>query len=164
MKVVLGPGTFINEAAGEIDEQLATQRPSRAEARPRRPPAWSKRRPCARGLGAARARALGRQAHKIWIGRFQESLVALALQYGLTSRPSIEDPQFVSALVFARDKPAGTPRAALRLPVPGAQHGARVGAHEVRALAGAARPHDRARASGRRDAAVAAGKRRELLR
>jgi len=118
VKVVLGPGTFVNEAAGEIDEQLA-HRTKRAQTQATRAAHVVESAALARGVGAARARALGRQAHKIWMGRFQEGLVALALQYGLTSRPSIQDPEFVSALVFARDKPAGTPRARFAYLFPG---------------------------------------------
>src|SRR6202034_77398 len=41
---------------------------------------------------------------------FQESLVTLALEYGLTSRPSLENHEFVTSLVFDASKPAGTPK------------------------------------------------------
>jgi hydrophobe/amphiphile efflux-3 (HAE3) family protein len=109
VKVVFGPGTFINEAAEEIDQRLAKETAT-AETQAAQAARVVKRAALARGLGAGRAEALAQQAHKIWMGRFQESLVSFALLYGLTSRPSMQDPQFVSALVFARDKPAGTPR------------------------------------------------------
>ena len=36
--------------------------------------------------------------------------MTLALEYGLTARPSIEDANFVSTLVFDSTKPAGTPK------------------------------------------------------
>ncbi len=42
--------------------------------------------------------------------RFQEGLAKLALQYHLTTRPSLDDPSFVSTLVFDPAKPAGTPK------------------------------------------------------
>ena len=42
--------------------------------------------------------------------RFQEGLVTLALEYGLTSRPSLENHEFVTSLVFDSSKPAGTPK------------------------------------------------------
>ena len=99
VKVVFGPGTFVNEAALEIDEQLAAQT-KRAEAEAARAAAVVTRAARRRGLSSPQARSLGEQAHKIWIARFQESLVSLALRYGLTSRPSLEDRGFVSALVF----------------------------------------------------------------
>ena len=64
----------------------------------------------ARGLTASKARALGLQASKLTTGRFQESLATIALQYGLTSQPSLNDPNFVSTLVFDSSKPVGTPK------------------------------------------------------
>jgi hypothetical protein len=110
VKVVFGPGTFINEAALEIDQQLHTQT-TQAQAQAAQAEAVVTRAALARGLPAARAHALGAQARKIWTGRFEETLAALALQYGLSSTPSIENANFVSALVFDPSKPAGTPRA-----------------------------------------------------
>ena len=118
IKVVFGPGTFVNEATEVIDEQLASQTKS-AEAQAAQAAHVVSQAALARGLGAARAHALGRQAQKIWMTRFQEGLVTLALQYGLTAKPSLQDPNFVSTLVFAPDKPAGTPRARLAYLFPG---------------------------------------------
>ncbi len=109
VKVVFGPGTFVNEAADQIDEQLGAET-SQAEAQAKQAEKVVSRAALARGLSSAQARSLGRQASKVTIGRFQENLVTLALQYGLTARPSIEDPNFVSTLVFDSSKPAGTPK------------------------------------------------------
>ncbi|HUH80759.1 MAG TPA: MMPL family transporter, partial [Solirubrobacteraceae bacterium] len=118
IKVVFGPGTFVNEAAEVIDQQLASQTKS-AEAQAAQAARVVSRAALTRGLGRARARALARQAHKIWMARFQEGLVTLALQYGLTGKPSLQDTNFISTLVFAPDKPAGTPRAKLAYLFPG---------------------------------------------
>jgi uncharacterized protein len=109
VKVVFGPGTFINEAANQIDEQLATQT-KQAAAQAKQAQRAVSRAALARGLPAAEAQALGKQASKITTARFQESLATLALQYGLTSQPSLNDPNFVSTLVFDSSKPAGTPK------------------------------------------------------
>ena len=109
VKVVFGPGTFINEAAEQIDEQLASES-RQAEAQAKQAEQVVYRAALARRLPAAQARTLGQQASKVTIGRFQESVAKLALEYGLTSRPSIENPEFVSALVFDSSKPAGTPK------------------------------------------------------
>jgi hydrophobe/amphiphile efflux-3 (HAE3) family protein len=109
VKVVFGPGTFINEAADQLDEQLAAQsQQAKAQAKQAEHVVAAAAR--ARGFSAARAGALGRQASKLTIGRFQESLVKLALQYGLTSQPSIDNASFVSSVVFDSSKPAGTPK------------------------------------------------------
>ncbi len=118
IKVVFGPGTFVNEATEVIDEQLASQTKS-AEAQAAEAAHVVSQAALARGLGAARAAELGRQARQIWMARFQEGIVTLALQYGLTSKPSLQDTNFVSSLVFAPEKPAGTPRAKLAYLFPG---------------------------------------------
>jgi uncharacterized protein len=109
VKAVIGPGTFIQEAAEQIDGQLTAQT-ERAEAQARQAQHAVTRAALARGLSAAEAEALGKQASSITMTRFQESVATLALQYGLTSKPSLEDPEFVSTLVFDSAKPAGTPK------------------------------------------------------
>ena len=109
VKVVLGPGTFVNEAAERIDEQLSVQR-RQAEAQARAAQRVITAQALAHGHSAAEARALGRQASSIMMARFEEGIATLALQYGLTSKPSLDDPEFVSTLVFDSSKPAGTPK------------------------------------------------------
>jgi predicted RND superfamily exporter protein len=110
VKVVFGPGTFVNEAANQIDEQLAAQA-AQAQAEAGQAERVVQRAALARGASASEARALGRQAARITTARFQESIATIALQYGLTGRPSLSDTNFVSTLVFDSSKPAGTPKA-----------------------------------------------------
>jgi len=110
VKVVFGPGTFINEAAEQIDEQLSTQT-KQAEAEAKQAEEVVRKAALARGESAEAAEKLAEQASSITLARFKEGLATLALQYGLTARPSLDDPSFVSALVFDSDKPAGTPKA-----------------------------------------------------
>ena len=109
VKVVLGPGTFVNEAAEQIDEQLTSQT-KQAEAQAHAAQLVVTRAALAQGHTAAEARTLGTQASSITMKRFQEGIATLALQYGLTSKPSLDDPEFVSTLVFDSSKPAGTPK------------------------------------------------------
>jgi hypothetical protein len=109
VKVVFGPGTFINEAANQIDEQLALQT-KQAQTQAKQAERVVQRQALRRGLGESEAQALGRQAAKITTARFQEGLVTLALQYGLTSRPSLDNHDFATSLVFDSTKPAGTPK------------------------------------------------------
>lgn len=109
VKVVFGPGTFINEAAEQIDQQLAA-RTVAAKAQAAQAQRVVQAAALARGLGHAQALVLGERASRITLARFQEELVTLALQYGLTGRPSIDEPNFVSTLVFDPAKPAGTPK------------------------------------------------------
>jgi hydrophobe/amphiphile efflux-3 (HAE3) family protein len=109
VKVVFGPGTFINESADRIDEQLTVQT-LQAEAQAKQAERVVRKAALARGRSPQEALVLGREASKITIGSFQKSLVTLALKYGLTERPSIDDANFVSDLVFDSSKPAGTPK------------------------------------------------------
>ncbi|HWX75191.1 MAG TPA: MMPL family transporter, partial [Solirubrobacteraceae bacterium] len=109
VKVVLGPGTFVNEAATQIDEQLATSA-AQAQAQAKQAERVVRAAALARGLSASEAAALGHQAATLTTGRFEEGLATIALQYGLTGRPSISDPNFVSTLVFDSSRPAGTPK------------------------------------------------------
>lgn len=98
-KVVVGPGTFINEAALEIDrgllarEREATRRAATAERVVRT-------RALARGLSRAEANALGRQAREVDVRTFEAEVATLAVRYGISSPPSLSDPEFVSTLVF----------------------------------------------------------------
>ena len=109
VKVVLGPGTFVNEAATRIDEELQAAT-AQAQAQARQAESVVRGAALARGLPAAQAHALASQAARLELGRFEESLATIALQYGLTERPSITDRNFVATLVFNSSKPAGTPK------------------------------------------------------
>jgi uncharacterized protein len=110
VKVVFGPGTFINESAERIDE-LLTAETKQAEAEAKQAETVVRKAALVRGASVEEADKLGKQASSITLGRFKESLATLALQYGLTARPSLEDESFVSTLVFDPTKPAGTPKA-----------------------------------------------------
>jgi hydrophobe/amphiphile efflux-3 (HAE3) family protein len=109
IKVVLGPGTFVNEAAEQIDEQLTNQT-KQAEAQAQAAQRVVTQAALVQGHSTAEAHTLGAQASSITMKRFQEGIATLALQYGLTSKPSLDDPGFVSTLVFDSSKPAGTPK------------------------------------------------------
>ncbi len=109
VKVVFGPGTFINEAAEVGNEQL-TAETKQAEAEAKQAERVVSKAALAHGESAEEARKLGKQASSITLARFKEGLATLALQYGLTARPSLDDPSFVSTLVFDPTKPAGTPK------------------------------------------------------
>jgi uncharacterized protein len=109
VKVVFGPGTFLNEAAEQIDKQLSSAS-SNANAQANHAEKLVLHAALARGLPAAQAHALASQARKVSLAGFQSSLVTLAFEYGLTQAPSIEDANFVSNVVFDSTKPAGTPK------------------------------------------------------
>jgi predicted RND superfamily exporter protein len=110
VKAVIGPGTFINEAASELDTQLQN-RNKQARRAARQAEGIVRREALARGLSAAEATKLGQQASKITLTRYTEEVFSLGVQYGLRNVPSVTDPAFVSQVVFdATLKTPGTPK------------------------------------------------------
>jgi hypothetical protein len=110
IKAVIGPGTFINEAATELDTQLQN-RNQQARRAAQQAEGIVRREALARGLSAAEAAKLGQQASKITLTRYTEEVLSLGIRYGLRSVPSVTDPAFVSDVVFdASVKTPGTPK------------------------------------------------------
>ena len=109
VKVVFGPGTFVNEATRQLGAGFArrlqeTRRRSDAAAAAARRAARRER------LGAAQTAQRVRAARAAVAAEFQAEVVRLAVRYGLRSIPRLDDPSFVSTLVFDPAKPAGTPK------------------------------------------------------
>jgi uncharacterized protein len=109
VKVVFGPGTFLTEAALQIDNTLAS-RSAQAEAEAKQAQSTIYRRALARGLSAQRAGVLGTEARKATMAGFAAEISALAIRYGLSKPPTLGDREFVSKIVFEAAKPAGTPK------------------------------------------------------
>jgi hydrophobe/amphiphile efflux-3 (HAE3) family protein len=109
VKVVFGPGTFINEAALQIDNTLAA-RGAQAEAEAKQAQTTVYRRALASGLGAQEATSLAGQARKATMAGFAAEISALAIRYGLNSAPTLGNHEFVSKIVFDPSKPSGTPK------------------------------------------------------
>ncbi len=109
VKVVFGPGTFITEAANQINERLAKES-QHANAQAKRAEHTIAGAALAKGHSAAYAHELGLQARKLTLAEFRARLVEMALERGLTSKPSIDDASFVSSVVFDSSKRAGTPK------------------------------------------------------
>src|SRR5947209_8213690 len=110
VQVVYGPGTFINESVRQITDQLTRQ--TQAQTAQAQTAAQATYR-LARGRGRtpAQARRLAGQAQQLVMAQFTRNVLQLALRYGITSVPRINDPDFVSELVFDATKPVGTPKA-----------------------------------------------------
>ncbi len=110
VKVVIGPGTFVNEAVKQIDEQLSAQS-AQAETRARQAEQAIRRAALAQGRSAAEARKLGEEASKSTLERYVQEIALLGTEYGLTAPPSLNSPSFVSTLVFDNvAKIPGTPK------------------------------------------------------
>jgi hydrophobe/amphiphile efflux-3 (HAE3) family protein len=112
VQVVYGPGTFINAAAGEINDQIQVQMRTKA-AEAARAARAARRVARAQGKSAAEQKRLGESARQLVYAQFIRDLLQINLRYGLglTRLPSIDDPEFVSALVFDAERGASTPKA-----------------------------------------------------
>ncbi len=109
VKVVFGPGTFLNEAALQAVSLLGV-RGKQAEAEAKQAQSTVHSKALARGLSAQEAKSLGEQARKATMTGFAAEISALAIRYGLKSAPSLDDHEFVSKVVFDPSKPSGTPK------------------------------------------------------
>ncbi len=110
VKVVIGPGTFVNEAVKQIDEELAAQS-SRAETQARQAEQTIRSAALAHGRTAAEAHKLGEEASKATLEHYVQEIALLGSEYGLTAPPSLNNPSFVATLVFDNTaKVPGTPK------------------------------------------------------
>lgn len=110
VKVVFGPGTFINESVRQIGDQFNSQLASiQAEGQKQYDAAYKLAR--GKGYSKAKSKALASQARQIAAAQSASEAIKLGLKYGLLKAPQVNDPGFVSQLVFAGGKAAGTPKA-----------------------------------------------------
>src|SRR3954452_7857298 len=112
VQVVYGPGTFINAAVGEIQDQLRARLGTKA-AEAKRAAEAARRLAKARGLGRAQQEKYARSAEQLVYAETVRDLLQLNLKYGLGLKadPRLDDPDFVSALVFDPARGARTPKA-----------------------------------------------------
>jgi hydrophobe/amphiphile efflux-3 (HAE3) family protein len=109
-RVVYGPGTFINEAVSELDEQFDQQTSANAAQAERAAKAAYKL-ARARGASPRRARRLAATARRLVYAQFTNEVLRLAVRYGIRGYPRLNDTGFVSTLVFDPTKRVGTPKA-----------------------------------------------------
>jgi hydrophobe/amphiphile efflux-3 (HAE3) family protein len=110
VQVVYGPGTFINEAVRQIQDQFAAQSAAEA-ARERRAMTAARELAAAQGQSRAQQELLAGQARQLVRTEFLRDTLRLALQYGLRGIPQLNDPGFVSQLVFDPARGPTTPKA-----------------------------------------------------
>jgi uncharacterized protein len=105
-KVVYGPATFINTAVGQIQDQFAKQQ-QRAATQAQQAAEAARRLSRRRGDPRAQQERLAQAAADAVQAQFINDTLRLALKYGITGPPQINDPAFVSTLVF--DRTGGKP-------------------------------------------------------
>ncbi len=111
VKVVYGPGTFINSTVEAIGGTLQAQTRARAAQADRARTAAEKL-ARSQGRSPAEAKRLGRAAEKLVYAQFARELLELNAKYGLnlTGAPRLNDPNFVYQLVFDPARGARTPK------------------------------------------------------
>ena len=109
-KVVYGPGTFINTAATQIAggfQERSQQQLKQAEEAAKAAKAASKK----RGDPPAKQNELANAARELVMSQFVNDSLKLAVRYGLTGIPRVDDPDFVSQLVFDPKQGVCVPKA-----------------------------------------------------
>ncbi len=106
---VFGPATFLYLSTTGIQQALQGQIGGAAQ-QARVAAARARKAAAKRGASAAEQEQAANAASQSVLGQFQQSLIQVALQYGITSIPRLDDPNFVSRVVFDESKPAGTPK------------------------------------------------------
>jgi hydrophobe/amphiphile efflux-3 (HAE3) family protein len=106
---VFGPGTFLYLSVAGIQQALQGQIGGAAQ-QARAAADQARKEAAKRGASSEEQEQAANAAAQAVLGQFQSSLVQVALEYGITSLPRLDDPNFVSRVVFDESKPAGTPK------------------------------------------------------
>lgn len=108
-KVVYGPGTFVNQAVAEIQKALQART---SEAAKQADEAAEAARKASRERGDPKdeQERLAEQARSLAEQEFFQQALELGLRYGITTLPAIDNPQFVSQLVFDSSRGVGAPK------------------------------------------------------
>ena len=109
VKVVFGPGTFINESVAQIADAFTTQQ-KQAQADATKVARAAYKLALARGMSKAQATQLAGQAAQLRQAQFLKDVYSLALKYGIKGVPTLNDTSFVSQLVFSDSATPGTPK------------------------------------------------------
>lgn len=108
-QVTFGPATFLNQAAIQAERFLNSQTES-ALRRAREAALAAAREAAKRGEPESVQRQEALAAGQAVLGRFQAELLQLAVRYGQTGPPRINDPRFVSQVVFDSRFSGGVPK------------------------------------------------------
>ena len=106
---VFGPATFLFLSVAGIQQALQGQIGASAQ-QARAAGDQARRAAAKRGASPAVQEQAANAASQQVLGQFQSGLAQVAIQYGLTSIPRLDDPNFVSRVVFDESKAAGTPK------------------------------------------------------
>ena len=110
VKVVYGPGTFVNTAAGEILDGLNARKNAKAR-EAQQAAAAARQLAQKKGYSKARQEKLASEASSLVYAQFTRDILQLALKYGFSGLPSLDNVDFVDDLVFDSSKGTCTPKA-----------------------------------------------------
>jgi hydrophobe/amphiphile efflux-3 (HAE3) family protein len=117
-KVVYGPGTFTNTAVDRIGQGFNAEK-AQASAKADQVAEAARKAAAAKGYSKARQNKLALEARQLVYAQFVNQTLQLALRYGLTGVPAINNTEFVSQLWFDASKGAGMPKARFAFLAPG---------------------------------------------
>ncbi|MBA2342034.1 MAG: MMPL family transporter [Thermoleophilaceae bacterium] len=110
-RVVFGPGTFINVAAGRAQDELLRRRAA-AEEKGKVAGARLRGQLARRGAPKSVQQAAVKAVRDRELQKFTKETLQLAVRYGISGVPAVDSPDFVSQLVFDRSTgEVGTPKA-----------------------------------------------------
>ena len=110
VQVVYGPGTFVNTAAGELLDGLNARKDQKAR-EAQQAAAAARQLAKRKGYSKARQERLAKEASSLVYAQFTRDLLALAVKYGFSGLPSLDNVDFVDNLVFDSSKGSCTPKA-----------------------------------------------------
>ena len=109
IQVVYGPGTFINESARQIAVRFNAER-ARGRREADKAAEAARKVAAAQGKSPAEQDSLAAQARSLALAQSFQDALGLALRYGLSRVPQLNDPDFVLRLVFEPSLGFATPK------------------------------------------------------
>ena len=121
-KVVYGPGTFISRSVEELSAALA-ERTNQAGAYAEEQAQRARELAEQEGLTPEEQEQAADAAREAVNQNFNQQLIQTAIEYGITSPPAVNDPQFVAQLVFEEADPSLGPKARFSYLFPSSEAG-----------------------------------------
>src|SRR5215212_3111456 len=109
VKVVYGPGTFVNTAVGELLAGFQAQKTAK-EAQAKAAASDARKLAAKKGYSKKDQERLAREASSLVFAQFTRDVFRLALKYKFTSMPALDNVDFVDNLVFDSSKGTCAPK------------------------------------------------------
>jgi predicted RND superfamily exporter protein len=120
VQVVYGPGTFLNEAVRQIQDQFSSEQRREADQENSADRA-ARKLAAAQGRSKAQQDQVAREARQLVQAQYLRTALQLAQTYNLRSIPQLNDPEFVSTVVFDPSRGSDVPKARFAYLFPNSQ-------------------------------------------